>query len=179
MLLFSVKKTRVWIIASLTLKVIPWGYPIQNIYRPSLSLHYWNLFEVRRILWLWMSGKRNVSVCRGHEFANALYVCRYTFAFSCQHWTNECNLGFFMKVWHFIYRNIGVLCGMLLSLGGVNKTFIIWVELSSVIVWDHFVSWLLPTITKLWHMNKGKWRHWGTHCQDICCSCRLRQTEQP
>ncbi len=25
-------------------------------------------------LWLWMSGKRNVSVCRGHELANALYV---------------------------------------------------------------------------------------------------------
>ncbi len=24
-------------------------------------------------LWLWMSGKRNVSVCRGHELANALY----------------------------------------------------------------------------------------------------------
>ncbi len=29
---------------------------------------------------------------------------------------------------------------VLLSLGGVNKTFIIWVELSSVIVRDHFVS---------------------------------------
>ncbi len=40
----------------------------------------------------------------------------------------------------FIYRNIGVLCGMLLSLGGVNKTFVIWLELSSVIVRDHFVS---------------------------------------
>ncbi len=26
------------------------------------------------ILWLWMSGKRNVLVCRGHELANALYV---------------------------------------------------------------------------------------------------------
>ncbi len=25
-------------------------------------------------LWLWMSVKRNVSVCRGHELANALYV---------------------------------------------------------------------------------------------------------
>ncbi len=29
---------------------------------------------------------------------------------------------------------------ILLSLGGVNKTFIIWLELSSVIVRDHFVS---------------------------------------
>ncbi len=38
--LFNVKKTRVWIIASLTLKVTSWGYPIHGIYRPSLSLHY-------------------------------------------------------------------------------------------------------------------------------------------
>ncbi len=44
------------------------------------------------------------------------------------------------KEFFFIYRNIGVLCGMLLSLGGVNKTFVIWLELSSVIVRDHFVS---------------------------------------
>ncbi len=27
-------------------------------------------------LWLWMSGKRNVSVCRGHELANALYITK-------------------------------------------------------------------------------------------------------
>ncbi len=33
---------------------------------------------------------------------------------------------------NFINRNIGVLSGRLLSLEGVNKTFIIWVELSSV-----------------------------------------------
>ncbi len=51
-----------------------WGYPIYGIYRPSFSLHYWNLFAVSRILWLWLSGKRNVSVCRGHELANALYT---------------------------------------------------------------------------------------------------------
>ncbi len=38
--LFSVKKTRVLIIASLTLKVTSWGYPIHGIYRPSLSLDY-------------------------------------------------------------------------------------------------------------------------------------------
>ncbi len=38
--LFSVKKTRVWIIAILTLKVISWGYPIHGVYRPSLSLDY-------------------------------------------------------------------------------------------------------------------------------------------
>ncbi len=25
-------------------------------------------------MWLWMSGKRNVPVCRGHELANALYL---------------------------------------------------------------------------------------------------------
>ncbi len=30
-------------------------------------------------LWLWMSGKRNVSVCRGHELTNALYI---TFEFA-------------------------------------------------------------------------------------------------
>ncbi len=40
----------------------------------------------------------------------------------------------------FMYRNIGVLSGRLLSLKGVNKTFIIWVELSSVMLRDHFVS---------------------------------------
>ncbi len=33
-------------------------------------------------LWLWMSGKRNVSVCRGHELANALY------AVQCPTWTS-------------------------------------------------------------------------------------------
>ncbi len=38
--LFCVKKTRVGIIASLTLKVTSWGYPIHGIYRPSLSVHY-------------------------------------------------------------------------------------------------------------------------------------------
>ncbi len=38
--LFSVKKTRVLIIASLTLKVASWGYPIHGIYWPSLSLDY-------------------------------------------------------------------------------------------------------------------------------------------
>ncbi len=73
MFLFSVKKTRVWIVASLTLKVTSWGYPMHDIYRPSLSLHYKNLFKESMTLWLWMSGKRNVSVCRGHELANALY----------------------------------------------------------------------------------------------------------
>ncbi len=31
------------------------------------------VFEESRTLWLWMSGKRKVSVCRGHELANALY----------------------------------------------------------------------------------------------------------
>ncbi len=72
--LFSVKKTHVWIIASLTLKVTSWGYPIHGVYRPSLTLHYLNLFEESMTLWLRMSGKRNVSVCIGHELANALYM---------------------------------------------------------------------------------------------------------
>ncbi len=72
--LFSMKKTRVWIIASLTLKVTLWGHPIHGIYWPSLSLHEQNLFEESRACRLWMSGKRNVSVCSGHELANALYV---------------------------------------------------------------------------------------------------------
>ncbi len=35
-----------------------------------------SLFEESMTLWLWMSGKRNVSVCRGHELANALYIIR-------------------------------------------------------------------------------------------------------
>ncbi len=69
MFLFSVKKR----IASLTLKVTSWGYPIHGIYWASLSLDYLNLFKESMTLWLWMSGKRNVSVCRGHELANALY----------------------------------------------------------------------------------------------------------
>ncbi len=64
---------RVWIIASLTLKVTSWGYLIHGIYRPSLPLDYSNLFQESMTLWLWMSGKRNVSVCIGHELANALY----------------------------------------------------------------------------------------------------------
>ncbi len=67
-----VKKTRVWIIACLTLKVTSWGCPIHGVYRPSLSLHYYNLFEDSMTLWIWMSGKRNVSVSSGHELANAL-----------------------------------------------------------------------------------------------------------
>ncbi len=33
-----------------------------------------NLFEESRTCRLWMSGKRNVSVCSGHELANALYL---------------------------------------------------------------------------------------------------------
>ncbi len=66
-------KKRVWIIAGLTLKVTSWGCPIHGIYRPSLSLDYSNLFEESITLWLWMSGKRNVPVYRGHELANALY----------------------------------------------------------------------------------------------------------
>ncbi len=41
---------------------------------------------------------------------------------------------------YFINRNIGVLSGRLLLLEGVNKTFVVWVELSSVILRDHFVS---------------------------------------
>ncbi len=41
---------------------------------------------------------------------------------------------------YLINRNIGVLSGRLLLLEGVNKTFIVWVELSSVILRDHFVS---------------------------------------
>ncbi len=69
------KKTRVWIIASLTLKVTSWGYPIHGIYRPSLSWHFLNMFEDSRTWWLWMRGRGNVSVCRGHELANALYMC--------------------------------------------------------------------------------------------------------
>ncbi len=36
--LFLWEKTRVWIIASLTLKMTSWGYPIHGIYR--LNLHY-------------------------------------------------------------------------------------------------------------------------------------------
>ncbi len=39
----------------------------------------------------------------------------------------------------FINRNIGVLSGTLLLLEGVNKTFVVWVELSSGILRDHFV----------------------------------------
>ncbi len=35
--LFSVKKTPVWIIASLTFKMTSWGYPMNGIYLPSLS----------------------------------------------------------------------------------------------------------------------------------------------
>ncbi len=34
-------------------------------------------------LWLWMSGKRNVSVCRGHELANALYRHRNKISCCC------------------------------------------------------------------------------------------------
>ncbi len=73
MFLFSVK-TFVWIIPSLTLKVTLWGYPIHGTYRPSLSSHYSTLFEESWTWWLWINGKQNVSVCRGHELANALYT---------------------------------------------------------------------------------------------------------
>ncbi len=52
------------------------GYPIHGMYRPSLSKPYLNLLEESRTWWLWLSGKRNVSVCRGHELANALYADR-------------------------------------------------------------------------------------------------------
>ncbi len=45
-----------------------------------------------------------------------------------------------VNVLNFINRNIGVLSGRLLSLEGVNKTFIFWMELSSVRLRDHFVS---------------------------------------
>ncbi len=31
-------------------------------------------FEENRTLWLWMIGKRTVSVCSGHELPNALYI---------------------------------------------------------------------------------------------------------
>ncbi len=41
---------------------------------------------------------------------------------------------------YFINRNIGVFSGRLLLLEGVNKTFVVWAELSSVIWRDHFVS---------------------------------------
>ncbi len=40
---------------------------------------------------------------------------------------------------NFINGNIGVLSGRLLLLEGVNKTFIVWVELSSVILRNHCV----------------------------------------
>ncbi len=56
------------------------------------------------------------------------YSCKHQ---KCGH-RGQCNA-------YFINRNIGVLSGRLLLLEGVNKTFIIWVELSSVILRDHFV----------------------------------------
>ncbi len=46
--------------------------------------------------------------------------------------------------------NIGILSGTLLLLEGVNKTFVVWVELSSVILRDHFVRFLL-----YWHDIKS------------------------
>ncbi len=61
------KKTRAWIIASLNLKVTLSGYPMHGIHRPSPWLQYLNLFEGSRTLSWWMSGKRNVSFCRGYE----------------------------------------------------------------------------------------------------------------
>ncbi len=45
----------------------------------------------------------------------------------------------FAQIENFINRNIGILSGTLLLLEGVNKTFVVWVELSSVILRDHFV----------------------------------------
>ncbi len=68
-------------------------------------------------------------------------LCRYK---------NTCSIGSFKKPPFtnvgalksmglcFINRNIGVLSSRLLLLEGVNKTFIVWVELSSVILRDHF-----------------------------------------
>ncbi len=74
MFLFTVKKKRVWIIASLTLKVTLWWYPIHGIYGPSLSQRYKNMFEENRTWWQWIIEKRKGVVCRGHELANALYL---------------------------------------------------------------------------------------------------------
>ncbi len=57
------------------------------------------------------------------------------------------NNDYIINGWHafnnfvyFINRNIVVLSGRLISLEGVSKTFIIWVELLSVMLRDHFVS---------------------------------------
>ncbi len=71
---FWVWKTQVLIIASLTLKVAAWGHPIRGTYRTNPSLYDWNLFEESWTWWLWVIEKRNVSVCRGHGLANALYI---------------------------------------------------------------------------------------------------------
>ncbi len=54
----------------------PWRWPCRDTpYMVFIGLvyHYTiKMFEESLTLWLWMSGKRNVSVCRGHELANAL-----------------------------------------------------------------------------------------------------------
>ncbi len=71
---FLMRKTRVLTIAILTVKVTLWGHPIRGIYRANLSRHDCNMFEESWAWWLWIIEKRNVSVCRGHEFANALYI---------------------------------------------------------------------------------------------------------
>ncbi len=56
----------------------------------------------------------------------------------------------------FINRNIGVLSGRLLSLEGVNKTFIFWVELSSFILRDHLYRYLTYWATNLFPYRLSK-----------------------
>ncbi len=46
----------------------------QHFKMKILWRYYWNLFGENWTWWLWTTEKRNVSVSRGHELANALCV---------------------------------------------------------------------------------------------------------
>ncbi len=54
-----------------------WQYPTRHTWYLSAQSFITQVFKEGRTWWLWMSGKWNVSVCRGHELANALYKSHY------------------------------------------------------------------------------------------------------
>ncbi len=68
----------------------PWRWP------PGGTPYVVFIGPESRTLWLWISGKRNVPVCRGHGLANALYWC------SVEIWTHQVSpkILYFLKILH-------------------------------------------------------------------------------